>query len=129
MESVWNLIANNSHHIVNLSLIIALGLIGAFANAFSAKNFKNGFYAGSIVLSVFFVSPTVYILLEGLVDYKFQILFTILSGAFHEDAFVLLRGRFNKSGQIINGRQIRDNDKEKKDEKDERKKNGVDVNS
>lgn len=102
MESLFDLIINNSKHLVNLSLVMALGLIGAFANALSVKDFKNGFYVWRIILSVFFVSPTVYILLDGLVDYKFQILLTILSGAFHEESFVLLRGRFNRSGQIIN---------------------------
>lgn len=101
MDHVYNLLETSHEHIMNLSLSMVLGLLGAFVNALTIKNFANGFQVGRIILSVCFVSPTVYILLAGFVDPKLQIGLTILSGAFHEEAFTLLQQRFKKSSQMI----------------------------
>jgi hypothetical protein len=104
MDVILELISQNHDHIVNLAISCTLGLLGAFVNALSKKDFRNGFQVGRIILSVSFVSPTIYILLAGFVDVKLQMGFTVLSGAFHDEALFLLRRRFdNMKGTIEMG--------------------------
>ena len=98
---IEELIKENHDHIINLVVACTLGLVGAIVNYISVRDFKNGFQVGRIILSVRFVSPTIYILLTGFVDIKVQIALTVLSGAFHEEALGLLRRRFeNMKGSI-----------------------------
>lgn len=108
METILLLINENSKHIMTLLLTLILGMLGAFANAMSVKDFKNGFHYKRILLSVGFVTPTVYILLMDLVDPKLQMLLTVLAGAFHEDAIPLLRGRFKLTSGIIKDQKEKD---------------------
>ena len=101
MDVIIELIRENHDHIINLVVACTLGLVGAIVNYISVRDFRNGFQVGRIILSVSFVSPTIYILLTGFVDIKVQIALTILSGAFHEEALGLLRRRFeNMKGSI-----------------------------
>ena len=101
MDIIIELIKENHDHIINLVVACTLGLVGAIVNYISVRDFRNGFQVGRIILSVSFVSPTIYILLTGFVDIKVQIALTILSGAFHEEALGLLRRRFeNMKGSI-----------------------------
>lgn len=119
MDVIIELIKENHDHIINLVVACTLGLVGAIVNYISVRDFRNGFQVGRIILSVSFVSPTIYILLTGFVDIKVQIALTILSGAFHEEALGLLRRRFeNMKGSI----EMSNNDRNlTKDESQDRK--------
>lgn len=101
MDVIIELIRENHGHIINLAIACTLGLLGAIVNYIQIKDFRNGFQVGRIILSVSFVSPTIYILFAGFVDTKLQIALTILSGAFHEEALGLLRRRFENMRSSI----------------------------
>lgn len=101
MDVIIELIRENHGHIINLAIACTLGLLGAIVNYIQIKDFRNGFQVGRIILSVSFVSPTIYILFAGFVDTKLQIALTILSGAFHEEALGLLRKRFENMRSSI----------------------------
>lgn len=101
MDVIIELIRENHDHIINLAIACTLGLLGAIVNYIQIKDFRNGFQVGRIILSVSFVSPTIYILFAGFVDTKLQIALTILSGAFHEEALGLLRRRFENMRSSI----------------------------
>ena len=101
MDVIIELIGENHEHIINLAIACTLGLLGAIVNYMYMKDFRNGFQVGRIILSVSFVSPTIYILFAGFVDTKLQIALTILSGAFHEEALGLLRKRFENMRSSI----------------------------
>ena len=120
MDVIIELIRENHDHIINLAVACTLGLLGAIVNYMSIKDFRNGFQVGRIILSVSFVSPTIYILFAGFVDTKLQIGLTILSGAFHEEALGLLRKRFENmrsSIEMNNDRSLikKDESQDKKD--------------
>jgi len=120
MDVIIELIKENHDHIINLAVACTLGLLGAIVNYMSIKDFRNGFQVGRIILSVSFVSPTIYILFAGFVDTKLQIGLTILSGAFHEEALGLLRKRFENmrsSIEMNNDRSLikKDESQDKKD--------------
>ncbi len=116
MEVIIELIQENHDHIINLVVACTLGLIGALVNYIQVKDFKNGFQVGRIMLSVSFVSPTIYILFAGFVDTKLQIALTILSGAFHEEALGLLRRRFENMKSSI---EMSNNDRDRSLARDE----------
>ena len=123
MDVIIGLINEHHDHIINLVVACTLGLVGAIVNYISVRDFRNGFQVGRIILSVSFVSPTIYILLTGFVDIKVQIALTILSGAFHEEALGLLRRRFeNMKGSIEMSNNDRNLTKDESQDRREEKK-------
>lgn len=127
MDVIIELIRENHGHIINLAIACTLGLLGAIVNYIQIKDFRNGFQVGRIILSVSFVSPTIYILFAGFVDTKLQIALTILSGAFHEEALGLLRRRFENMRSSIemssNDRNLTRDESQDNSSQDNRKEN------